>query len=159
MRKRAKERKQERFTTLLHHLSIDLLRDSFLALKRKAAPGVDGVTWDEYEQGLEERLVDLNKEDGAAVAMVTRMDALFLVDRNAREQGMSPVERHAFRREHARPGSTEIRQECLSIQRRVLPQSALGKAVSYTLNMWKKLERCFEFEEVELSNNLAENSM
>ena len=41
----------------------------------------------------------------------------------------------------------------------VLPQSALGKAASYTLNMWDKLERCFKYEEVELSNNLAENSM
>jgi len=38
----------------------DLLRDSFYALKREAAPGVDGVTWNEYETGLEDRLVDLH---------------------------------------------------------------------------------------------------
>jgi hypothetical protein len=38
-----------RFTALLHHLTVGLLRDSFYALKRKAAPGVDGVTWQEYE--------------------------------------------------------------------------------------------------------------
>ena len=49
VRKAAKERKQERFTALLHHLSVDLLRDSFYALQRKASPGVDGVTWQEYE--------------------------------------------------------------------------------------------------------------
>lgn len=103
--------------------------------------------------------VKVNKEDGEAIAMVTRMDAVFLVDRNAREQGMSAAERHMFRREHARSWVDEIRQECLAIQRRALPQSALGKAVAYTLNMWKKLDRCFEYEEVELSNNLAENSM
>src|SRR5258707_5885181 len=59
VRKVAKERKQERFTALLHHLSVDLLRDSFYALQRKASPGVDGVTWQEYESGLEDRLVDL----------------------------------------------------------------------------------------------------
>src|SRR5260370_39129874 len=59
VRQVAKERKQERFTALLHHLTVDLLRDSFFALKRKAAPGVDGVTWQEYETGLEDRLVDL----------------------------------------------------------------------------------------------------
>jgi transposase len=53
----------------------------------------------------------------------------------------------------------EIRQVCLMVSRQVLPQSALGKAAAYTLNMWAKLERCFEHEEVELSNNLAENSM
>ena len=41
----------------------------------------------------------------------------------------------------------------------VLPKSALGKAVGYTLNMWPKLRRCFDYAEVELSNNLAENSM
>ena len=54
VRKAARERKQERFTALLHHLNIDLLRDSFYALKRQASPGVDGVTWQEYETGLEE---------------------------------------------------------------------------------------------------------
>jgi RNA-directed DNA polymerase len=60
VRKAAKERKQERFTALLHHLNMDLLRDSFYALQRKASPGVDGVTWQEYETGLEDRLVDLH---------------------------------------------------------------------------------------------------
>src|SRR4029077_9001343 len=52
VRQAAKARKQERFTALLHHVTVDLLRDSFYALKRKAAPGVDGVTWQEYEAGL-----------------------------------------------------------------------------------------------------------
>jgi retron-type reverse transcriptase len=60
VRKAARERRQERFTPLLHHLNVDLLRDSFYALQRKAAPGVDGVTWQEYETGLEDRLVDLH---------------------------------------------------------------------------------------------------
>src|SRR5215813_10529155 len=60
VREAARERKQERFTALLHHLSVDLLRDSFYALKPEAAPGVDGVTWHEYETGLEDRLVDLH---------------------------------------------------------------------------------------------------
>ena len=59
VRKVARERKQERFTTLLHHLTIDLLRESYYALKRNAAPGVDGVRWQEYEDGLENRLIDL----------------------------------------------------------------------------------------------------
>src|SRR5271167_3323007 len=48
VRKAAKQRKKERFTALFHHLTIDLLRLSFLALKRDAAPGVDGVTWQDY---------------------------------------------------------------------------------------------------------------
>jgi RNA-directed DNA polymerase len=43
VRRAARERKQERFPTLLHHLSVDLLRASYFALQRKAAPGVDGM--------------------------------------------------------------------------------------------------------------------
>jgi RNA-directed DNA polymerase len=60
VRERARKNKQERFTALLHHVTPDLLRDSFYALKRKAAPGVDGVTWEEYATGLEDRLKDLH---------------------------------------------------------------------------------------------------
>src|SRR3974390_982250 len=60
VREAAKNRRQERFTALLHHLNVDLLRKSYYALKRQAAPGVDGVTWKEYETGLEDRLVDLH---------------------------------------------------------------------------------------------------
>src|SRR5580693_8153561 len=52
VREAAKKRRQERFTALLHHVSADLLLDSYYALKRQAAPGVDGVTWQEYETGL-----------------------------------------------------------------------------------------------------------
>jgi RNA-directed DNA polymerase len=60
VRKVAREHKEVRFTALLHHLTVDLLRESFYSLKRKAAPGVDGVTWQEYESGLENRLIDLH---------------------------------------------------------------------------------------------------
>jgi RNA-directed DNA polymerase len=60
VRKAARRRKQERFTSLLHHLNVGLLRDSFYALKRQASPGIDGVRWQEYETGLEDRLVDLH---------------------------------------------------------------------------------------------------
>ena len=44
VRKTAREHKEMKFTALLHHMTIDLLRESFYALKRKAAPGVDGVS-------------------------------------------------------------------------------------------------------------------
>jgi RNA-directed DNA polymerase len=49
VRQAARHRKKERFTALLHHLNVDTLRTAFLALKRKAAPGVDGVTWQHYD--------------------------------------------------------------------------------------------------------------
>src|SRR5207245_1640230 len=60
VRKVARDNKEMKFTALLHHLTVDLLRESFYSLKRKAAPGVDGVTWQEYEIGVEDRLVDLH---------------------------------------------------------------------------------------------------
>lgn len=60
VRERARRNKQERFTALLHHVTTEMLRESFYGLKRKAAPGVDGVTWKEYETGLEDRLEDLH---------------------------------------------------------------------------------------------------
>ena len=60
VRRVAQVRKQERFTALLHHVTVNLLRESFEALKKNAAPGVDGVTWREYEMGLEGRIIDLH---------------------------------------------------------------------------------------------------
>lgn len=103
--------------------------------------------------------VKVNPQDAEAVKMVTRMDAVFLVDRHAREQGLSADERHEFRRQHAMDWVDEIHRECRALSKAVLPKSALGQAVAYTLNMWPRLRRCFDYGHVELSNNLAENSM
>ena len=58
VRQAARQRKKERFTALLHHVTVDLLREAFYALKRKAAPGVDGLRWPDYEADLEENLQD-----------------------------------------------------------------------------------------------------
>ena len=60
VRHAARQRKKERFTALLHHVTVDLLRDAFLALKRRAAPGVDGLTWKDYEAELEGNLQGLH---------------------------------------------------------------------------------------------------
>ena len=62
VRQAAKTRKTEKFTSLLHHISVDLLRLSFLALKRDAAPGVDGVTWTDYAADLDRNLTDLQAQ-------------------------------------------------------------------------------------------------
>src|SRR5450755_862973 len=52
--------KEARFTALLHHVDVDCLRAAYWALKPKAAPGVDGVTWADYGLDLEENLRDLH---------------------------------------------------------------------------------------------------
>ena len=60
VREAARRDRKKKFTALLHHVTIDRLRDAYLALKRRAAAGVDGVTWDDYGRNLEARLVDLH---------------------------------------------------------------------------------------------------
>jgi group II intron reverse transcriptase/maturase len=59
VRQAARQRTKEKFTALHHHISIDLLRVAFLALKRNAAPGVDDLTWRTYAQDLDQNLTDL----------------------------------------------------------------------------------------------------
>ena len=56
IRQTARERKKERFTALFHHLSMAMLRTAFFALKRDAAPGIDGLTWRAYEADLDRRI-------------------------------------------------------------------------------------------------------
>jgi group II intron reverse transcriptase/maturase len=94
VRKAARERKQERFTTLLHHLTADLLRASFYALKRSASPGVDGVRWQEYEEGLEDRLIDLKDRihRGAYRAQASRRIYIPKADGRKRPIGIAALE-------------------------------------------------------------------
>ena len=56
IRRVARERKKEKFTSLFHHISDELLEEAFYELKKNAAPGADGLTWQEYETGLERNL-------------------------------------------------------------------------------------------------------
>ncbi|MCK4621140.1 MAG: hypothetical protein KAT62_02875 [Desulfuromonadales bacterium] len=58
----AKRDKELRFTNLLHHISVEQLHVAYLSLNREAAAGVDDVTWAEYGEGLEERLVKLHDQ-------------------------------------------------------------------------------------------------
>jgi RNA-directed DNA polymerase len=94
VRQAARERRQERFTALLHHLSVRLLRDSFYALQRRASPGVDGVTWQEYEAGLEDRLVDLHSRvhRGAYRAQPSRRVYIPKADGRQRPLGIAALE-------------------------------------------------------------------
>src|SRR5215471_9268083 len=94
VRKAAKENKEMKFTALLHHVTVDLLRDSFYALKRKAAPGVDGVTWQEYETGVEDRLVDLHSRvhRGAYRALPSRRVYIQKEDGRQRPLGVAALE-------------------------------------------------------------------
>jgi transposase len=101
----------------------------------------------------------LNPSDAAATRMVARMDDLFGIDAQARVQKLDHTARHALRLERAQPLVEIIRREVEAARDASLPASALGKAANYTLSLWRKLTRFLEYPELELSNNLAENSM
>lgn len=103
--------------------------------------------------------VRLNPEDLMAIAIVRRIDELFAVDAEARARALDHAARHGLRLERAKPLLDLLKPQVEAAGARVLPSSALGKAVSYTLGFWPKLTRFLEYPEVELSNNLAENSM
>jgi len=94
VRQAASLRKQERFTALLHHVTLNVLRDSFYALKRQAAPGIDGVTWQEYETGLEGRLCDLHSRvhRGAYRARPSRRVYIPKADGRQRPLGIAALE-------------------------------------------------------------------
>jgi RNA-directed DNA polymerase len=94
LRNTARERRQEKFTDLLHHLTVDLLRDSFYALQRHAAPGVDHLTWQAYATGLEERLADLHRRvhRGAYRAQPSRRVYIPKPDERQRPWGIAALE-------------------------------------------------------------------
>jgi transposase len=103
--------------------------------------------------------VQLNPKDPVATPIVARIDELFAIDAEARLQGMSLEARHAFHQEQSRPLLDEIRKHIEAACFAALPGGALAKACNYTLTVWDKLTRFLEYPELELSNNLAENSM
>jgi transposase len=101
----------------------------------------------------------LNPKDLASTRIVKLMDDLFAIDAKARTENLDHTARHQMRLEKAPALLADIRTEVLAIQKDSLPKSAAGKAANYTLALWNKLTRFLEYPELELSNNLAENSM
>lgn len=103
--------------------------------------------------------VQLNPNDAVATRIVARINDLFAIDAEARAQKMDMAARHALRKNRATPLLAEIKGQIEAAQANALPSSALAKACHYTLALWRKLTRFLEYPELELSNNLAENSM
>lgn len=85
---------QEKLTALLHHMTVDALREAFFNLKRSAAPGVDRMTWDEYANGLEDRLADLHGRvhRGAYRALPSRRKFIPKSDGKLRPLGIAALE-------------------------------------------------------------------
>ena len=94
VREVAKRSRKERFTALLHHIDVERLRDSFYALKRLAATGVDGISWQEYERGLEDRLSALHQavHRGTYRAQPSRRVYIPKADGSKRPLGIAALE-------------------------------------------------------------------
>jgi transposase len=89
--------------------------------------------------------VELNPVDADSVRIVAGMDELFAIDREAKEKNMN----------HAQ----QLRIDLLALQKKALPKSTAGQASNYSLSLWSKLTLFLNYPELELSTNLAENSM
>jgi RNA-directed DNA polymerase len=94
VRRRAKEERGAKFTSLLHHVDIELLRQAYGWLEKQAAAGVDGVTWQDYGTGLEQRLVDLKDRihRGAYRALPSRRVYIPKPDGRERPLGIAALE-------------------------------------------------------------------
>lgn len=94
VRQAARDGKKERFTALLHHVTVDLLKDAYSWLKRDAAPGVDGLTWQAYGQALEANLVALHERvhRGGYRAQPSRRKFIDKPDGRQRPLGIAALE-------------------------------------------------------------------
>ena len=136
-----------------------LQTDGYAAYDQIGGPKiVHACCWSHSERYFTEA-VQLNPQDPVATAIVARIDELFAIDAEARLQGLNVEARHALRQEQSRPLLDGIRRQIEAARSTALPGGALAKACNYTLTLWDKLTRFLEYPELELSNNLAENSM
>jgi transposase len=103
--------------------------------------------------------VKLNAKDQDSARIVAYMDELFAIDREAREKNMHHLQRDALRQGRAPCVLERLRADLLTLQKKVLPKSTAGQAANYTLSLWSKLTLFLDYPELELSTNLAENSM
>lgn len=94
LREAIRRNPKEKLTALLHHVTPDTLRAAFLDLKKDAAPGIDGVTWDQYAPDLEPRLADLHARvhRGAYRAQPSRRRMIPKPDGRERPLGIAALE-------------------------------------------------------------------
>ena len=97
--------------------------------------------------------------ESVAKGIVLLIDDLFRIDAEARAQNLDLAARDQLRQHRARPLLDIIRQQIEAAREQALPASKLGGAIAYTLGLWERLKRFLDHPELELSNNLAENSM
>src|ERR1039457_1813447 len=143
----------------LEHFEGILQTDAYAAYDRVGGPKmVHAACWAHSRRRFVEA-TKLNQQDVASARIVAQMAKLFAIDAQARDENMDHAARHVLRMERAPLVLAELKAQIEAASRTALPSSPLGKASSYTLRLWDKLTRFLDYAELELSNNLAENSM
>ena len=136
-----------------------LQTDGYVAYEKVGGPKiVRAACWAHARRKFFEAL-KLYPADARAASVVVAIDELFAIDREACARNLDHTARHALRWEQSRPLLGIVKNRVEAARAEALPSSALGKAANYTLTLWRKLTRFLEYPELELSNNLAENSM
>ena len=136
-----------------------LQTDAYAAYDRVGGPNmVHAACWAHARRWYIEA-TKLNKQDLASTQIVAQMAKLFAIDAQASDGVMNHAQRHALRTERAPSVLRDLRVQIEAASTTALPASPLGKGCSYTLRLWDKLTRFLDYPELELSNNLAENSM
>jgi len=152
-------RKREGPLNFLGNFEGILQTDGYAAYDRVGGPKmVHAGCWSHARRYFVDA-VKLNKQDAASIRAVELINELFAIDAQARNEKMDHAARHALRHEKAPRLLARIRNHILDMAKTMLPTSAAGKACSYTLAIWRKLIRFLDYPQLELSNNLAENSM
>ena len=136
-----------------------LQTDGYIAYDQVGGPKMVHVCCWAHARRKFHEAVKLSPQDKVAIGLVAQIDELFAIDARARAENFDHAARHALRQQQARPLLELLKPRIEAVGAQVLPSSALGKAVTYTLALWPKLTRFLKHPEVELSNNLAENSM
>jgi len=136
-----------------------LQTDGYVGYEKVGGPGlIHAGCWTHCRRGFA-NMAKLNPGDPVATPIVEKINVLFAIDAAAREQGLNIEARQALRREKAPAVLDTIKTAVETARVSALPGSTLGKACEYALGQWPKLIRFLDYPELELSTNLAENSI
>ena len=141
VRQVARKEKRTQFTALLHHLTVDLLRSAYYALKREATAGVDGMTWQEYEPDVETRLADLHSRvhRGRYRAQPSRRSYISKADGRLRPLGIATLEDKIVQRAVVRVLEQIYEEDFLGFSYGFRPQRA--STMRWTRCGWGSCER------------------
>lgn len=130
VRQAARRDRRVKFTNLLHHVTVELLRESFYTLKRDAACGVDGVSWRDYEQDLQEKLKALHDKvhSGRYRAKPVRRVFIPKADGSERPLGVTVLE------------DKIVQAAVVQVLNAIYEQNFLG--LSYGVSPWSRAARC-----------------